>query len=196
MAATFRALVIDDDPDALAWMSYTLNERFPELEVTTRELPDLSGRFDLYFIDNDFNGKRMAAELASAIRASNPQAMIVAFSASLDHRTLKLLVNAGCDGACEKSEPEDVGQMLGIVSAYLNRRRSETQEKSTFGLMGAMHSIRNLLREWNRRLDINRVVDCDATPASGIMLPPGMLETIRARMAQEELAATNPQSPQ
>lgn len=159
MATSLKALVIDDDPDASAWLAYMLHERFPELDVVTREEPDLSGSFDLYFVDNDFNGKSLSAELATAIRAANPAAMIVAFSARLDSQTLKLLVNAGCDGACEKNVPADVEQMLRIVSAYLDRRQAETQERSKSGLFAAVNSIRTLLREWNRRLDVNRNED-------------------------------------
>ena len=131
MTMKFRALVVDDDPDASAWLAYRLNERFPELEIVCRESPDLSGEFDLYFIDNDFHGKSLAADLAAAIRAINPPALIVAFSARLDNKTLKLLVNAGCDGACEKTESQDVELMMRIVSAHLNRRRCETEEPSS-----------------------------------------------------------------
>ena len=156
MEASMKALLIDDDPDALAWLSYVLHERFPQLEIVEREKPDLSGSFDLYFIDNDFNGKRLAAELAREIRATNPHSMIVAFSASLDKQTLKLLVSAGCDGACEKTDHQDIEQMMSIAAAYLHRRSCEVQEHSSRGLMGALHSIRDLLREWNRRLDVSR----------------------------------------
>jgi DNA-binding LytR/AlgR family response regulator len=156
MPKTLKALLVDDDPDASAWLAYTLNQRFPDLEISARDIPDLSGIFDIYFIDNDFHGKRLAAELATAIRAANPPAMIIAFSARLDSQSLKMLVNAGCDGACEKSEPADVEQMMRIVAAYQVRRQCEDVEQSQCGLMKALHSIRNLLREWNRRLDGSR----------------------------------------
>ena len=165
MTMKFRALVVDDDPDASAWLAYRLNERFPELEIVCRESPDLSGEFDLYFIDNDFHGKSLAADLAAAIRAINPPALIVAFSARLDNKTLKLLVNAGCDGACEKSESQDVELMMRIVTAHLNRRRCETVEQSKSVLITAIHSIRSLLREWNRRLDGGRSGELSSTPA-------------------------------
>ncbi|MDB5387600.1 MAG: hypothetical protein JWM11_3246 [Planctomycetaceae bacterium] len=191
MATSLRALVVDDDPDASAWLAYMLNERFPDLEIVTREVPDLSGTFDLYFIDNDFHGKSLSAQLATAIRAANPLAMIVAFSARLDNQTLKLLVNAGCDGACEKSQPEDVQQMMGIVAAYLSRRSSETQEQSSRGLMGAMYSIRNLLREWNRRLDVNRSGATEPTPLPRTSSPGQRVETKRAEQLQSDLITSN-----
>ncbi len=163
MAMPLKALIVDDDPDASAWLAYKFNEQFPDLEIVCRESPSLTGAFDLYFIDNDFHGKSLAADLAAAIRATNPPSLIVAFSARLDNQTLKMLVNAGCDGACEKSEPRDIELMMRIVSAYLNRRRCETQERSRYGLIGAIHSIRNLLHEWNRRLDVGRDVEFEST---------------------------------
>lgn len=162
MANFLKALLIDDDPDSSAWLAYMLHQQFPELEIVAREEPDMSGSFDLYFIDNNFHGKNLAAELASSIRATNPPAMILAFSAHLDNKTLKQLLNAGCDGACDKSERSEIEEMMRIVSAYLNRRRTEVEERSTKGLMGAMYSIRNLLREWNRRLDVGRSMELES----------------------------------
>lgn len=147
-----RALVIDDDVDAAEWLAYTLQSRFPELRIETRLTPDVSGEYDLYFIDNDFHGESMAGDLAHSIRDLNPNGLIVAFSARLDGRTLKRLVNAGCDGAFDKSSPEEVNHLLAIVDKYMAQSKAHSQER---GFLGAIRAIRGLLSEWNRRLELD-----------------------------------------
>ena len=151
-----KVLIVDDDPDAAAWLECVLQQQFPDLEIVSRSRPDLSGAFDIYFIDNDFDGQSLAGDLATAIRSVNPDALIVAFSGKFDHRTLKQLVNSGCDGACEKSDLLDIEQMLRTVSAYLEQQQNPTPNRHAGGLFGAIHSIRNLLAEWNRRLVLSQ----------------------------------------
>lgn len=149
MQKTLRALVIDDDQDAAEWLVYQLQTRFPEMQTELRLSPNVTGDFNIYFIDNDFHGTSLAGLLAETVRAQHPQALIVAFSARLDNPTLKRLVNAGCDGAFDKSSPQDVGRMIDIVAAYSQRPGSESVSG---GFLSAVRSIRDLLREWNRRL--------------------------------------------
>ncbi|MBS0261144.1 MAG: hypothetical protein JSS02_04245 [Planctomycetes bacterium] len=155
MADKLNALIIDDDIDAAEWLSYVLRSRFPQLEVTIRLTPNIAGPFDLYFVDNDFHGTCLAGELACAIRAVNPRALIVAVSARLDIGTLKRLVNVGCDGACDKSDPTDVSRMQSIVAAYIERTDEERRQPNGQGFFGAIRSIRGLLKEWNQRLETN-----------------------------------------
>jgi DNA-binding NarL/FixJ family response regulator len=150
MNKTPKALVIDDDQDAAEWLVYQLQTRFPGMHTELRLSPSITGTFDLYFIDNDFHGTSLAGALAEAVRDQHPHALIVAFSARLDNPTLKQLVNAGCDGAFDKSNPAEVAQMLSIVEAYLQRINQETRPG---GFFSAVRSIRDLLREWNRRLE-------------------------------------------
>jgi len=167
MADTLKALIIDDDTDAADWLAFLLRSRFPQLEVVTRLTPNIAGTFDLYFVDNEFDGTFLAGELASAIRAVNPKALIVAVSARLDVNTLKRLVNVGCDGACDKSDPEDMARMQSIVAAYIERTAEERQDPNGQGFFSAIRSIRGLLREWNQRLETN-----PNGPASPVMAKP------------------------
>lgn len=150
MNKILKALVIDDDQDAAEWLAFQLQQRFPGLQIELRLSPSVTGDFDMYFIDNDFHGKSLAGELAEAIRSQHSQALIVAFSARLDNGTLKRLVNAGCDGAFDKSNTEEVSQLLEIVESFAMRSQSEPRSG---GFLSAVRSIRDLLREWNRRLE-------------------------------------------
>jgi DNA-binding NtrC family response regulator len=148
------ALIIDDDPDAITMLEYVLSQRFPELSVSARTDPDPAGEFDVYFVDNDFRGQCLAGTLASAIRRRRPNSLVVAFSARLDVATLKQLVNAGCDGACDKSDSADIERMLEIIDKYLKELALQNNAaKPEKGLFSAIRSITDLIREWNRRFE-------------------------------------------
>ena len=148
-----RALLVDDDPMALEHLELLLSSRYPDLEIETRQEPDVSGRFDFYFLDNDFEGELMAGALAREIRTRAPQATIIAFSGRLDVDTLKRLINAGCDGACEKGVPSSWRPILALVETRLhNMVASHRREAGPFGgVRHAAGSIRDLLEDWNER---------------------------------------------
>ncbi|MFT5289288.1 MAG: DNA-binding NarL/FixJ family response regulator [Planctomycetota bacterium] len=150
-ASGIRALLLDDDEYALEYLDVILQERFPDLEVETRLRPDPSGSFDLYFIDDDFEGVRLAGKLARKIRAQDPNAMVLAFSASLDEGTLKELLNAGCLGVCDKKVPGDMPAMLDAIERAIDTLQAARREPQR----DAAHlfsTLRSLFHEWNRRL--------------------------------------------
>jgi len=148
MKRQIEALILDDDIWSLRLVKGLLQECFPEMVIHTRDNPDPGGNFDVYFIDNDFNGVRLLPELATRIRKENPKALIVAFSAMLDAATLKELLNSGCDGACDKSVYGDLARAMEIVRAYVEQWHAAPTRSQ-----GAIGSVRDLLQEWNRRLD-------------------------------------------
>ena len=150
-----RALVLDDDKYALEFLRALLTERYPELEVVGRLEPDPGGAFDLYFLDDDFEGIRLAGKLARKIRVKAPEAIVVAFSASLDANTLRELIAAGCHGVCDKKVPGDIPEMLDSLDRCMDelsavRSAERSGGKHLFG------TFRELFAEWNRRLDGQR----------------------------------------
>lgn len=150
-AAGIKALLLDDDEYALEYLKAVLLERFPELDVEIRLRPDPTGSFDLYFIDDDFEGVRLAGKLARKVRAQDPGAVVLAFSASLDERTLKELLNAGCNGVCDKKVPGDMPAMLDAVARSIDEIQRARREPPR----DAVHlfsTLRALFKEWNRRL--------------------------------------------
>ncbi len=160
-----RALLVDDDPMALEHLELLLSSRYPDLEITTRTTPDVAGVFDFYFLDNDFEGELMAGELAREIRARGRPATVVAFSGHLDVDTLKRLINAGCDGACEKGVPSSWRPILALVEKRLAEMVTSHQRAAGpfGGVKHAAGSIRDLLQEWNQRAP---EADGDADPAA------------------------------
>ena len=153
MSRQIEALLLDDDIWSLRLIKGLLQECFPDMKVHARDLPDPQGEFDIYFVDNDFNGRRVLPDLARDIRRERPQALIIAFSATLDAGTLKELINAGCDGACDKSVYGDLARTMEIVRAYIEQTMIGSPRGGRARANGAMGTVRDLLREWNRRLE-------------------------------------------
>lgn len=152
MLHTISALVIDDDIWSLRLLRGMLQQCFPGLRVETRREPDTSGNFDIYFIDNLIAGVERAPELAREIRARQPDALIIAFSATLDEATLKGLLLAGCNGACDKTIRDDLPMTMQVTQRYIENLLSAPASGGR-GLRSVLRSIRGLLREWNTRLE-------------------------------------------
>ena len=147
-----RALLVDDDEHALAHLELLLSSRFPQLDIHTRQEPDVSGGFEFYFIDNDFDGKHLAAQLTEHIRRIRPKSMIFAFSGVLDVGTLKGLINLGCDGVCDKANPKSWKAILEMIDQRLKDMvEHHAGERYAFaGIRGSAQSIQRLLNTWNQ----------------------------------------------
>ncbi|MFN3193143.1 MAG: hypothetical protein ACE361_21715 [Aureliella sp.] len=154
MKSNPRALIVDDDSDASALLQHRLRRVFPDLQIETRTEPDVTGEFDVYFLDNDFGGVSEAGRLTEAIRSEQPGALVIAFSACLDNRTLRQLVNAECNRVFEKDGDGEFDRLLEIVRHYIQSHHGVSRRAvKSIGLTETISSIADLLREWNRRLD-------------------------------------------
>lgn len=145
---------MDDD----VWFTRVFQARFhaafPDVELTTTTEPKVEPGFAVYFVDNDFNGRCLAGELAGQIRALDLDALIIAISANLDAVTLKTLINLGCNGAFDKSSPNSLQEVFAVVQKYFEARAQVEMEKSKRpSFVSTISSIASLLTEWNRRFD-------------------------------------------
>ena len=153
MPQAIQALILDDDENASALLEFHLSERFPEIKISTSSSPTPLPGYDIYFVDNDFNGEAHIIEVVSQLRRQNPESLCVAFSACLERGTLKQLVNAGCDHVCEKGFQRDLDRTLDLVEDFIRKQSSSRKE---VGVMSTIHSIADLFREWNRRMENSR----------------------------------------
>ena len=147
-----RIGIIDDDPIAATVMRARLRIQFPECTITIYDKPVVEPQLDVYFVDNDFNGSRLATQLLKEIRSLNPNALVVAMSSTLENDTLQELMNGGCNAVYDKNQPgngEPVFQVIGNYLDVLNRLRT-SQTRTPFS--GVVVSLRDLLYEWNQRL--------------------------------------------
>jgi DNA-binding NarL/FixJ family response regulator len=152
--ASLKALLLDDDPYALEFLRAILSERYPGLAIDVRSEPDPTGEYDIYLLDDDFEGVRLAGKLARRIRAQRPEALILAFSASLDGQTLKELLGAGCNGVCDKRVPTDLPEMLAALDRCMGTLEEQHSEPPS-DLSGRylVKTFRELFRAWNQRLE-------------------------------------------
>lgn len=112
-----RVLIVDDDVFAAGMMRAMLAQ-VRCLHIEVRETADPTGEYDVFLIDNEFDGIPLAAAMAYRIRRANPRALIIAFSSTLDAATLKGLIRARCDGVCDKSDATDFPAALKLVQRY------------------------------------------------------------------------------
>ena len=150
-----RIMVLDDDPFALELIEFRLKQRFPGIEVDCTTKPELKSGYDLYLIDNEFEGRHMAAELAGSAKTVDPETPVLAFSARLDRESLKKLINNGCIGAFDKRQPKEFDQMLETIEQhFINLDQNDTNTAAPGKTAELIKSISELLHEWNQRLRI------------------------------------------
>lgn len=154
-----KILLLDDDPAALRFLEYKLKLTMPEVDCEARLQPEVDGDFDIYFIDNEFEGQRIAAQLADQIRSLKPSAVIIAYSATLDRDTLKHLMRAGCTKACDKSEPTELDATLDVLRRQveeMQRRQNATRPRGPLGsIIHGLRTLTGLFESWNTRLRQN-----------------------------------------
>lgn len=152
-ASRIRALLIDDDVWSLRLMRGMLRECFPMLHLDTRSVPSAEAGYHIYLIDNDFSGTLRGSTLAHEIRQVAPDALVIAFSGNLDRLTLLNLLNAGCDGVCDKANIADLPRVMEIIQRYIETLVSSQNGRKKVSAREAISAICSLLREWNTRLD-------------------------------------------
>lgn len=151
-----KALLVDDDEDVPAILSYYLTEVVPDLELYHRTNPELVANHDLYLIDNDFGGRQVGADLAAEARELAPDSLVIAYSSKLDRDLLKSLINSSCDGAFDKDDQQDMNEMLRLIEGFAAQRRRERLGRSD-GPVAMLREMTDLLRSWDRRLSQEEV---------------------------------------
>ena len=160
-------LILDDDPVMLKLLALRLNKRFPDLRVETQQEPLAIGAYDIYILDNDFQGRPLAADLAEHIKRQQPDSLVLALSGTLCATTLKRLLNCGCDGAFDKSIPSDIDLLLATISERLNNVNQSIVKKREpqASVVETARAIAGLIQDWNHRIELEekrgqgRVVD-------------------------------------
>ena len=158
-------LVLDDDPLLLKMISMKIQRRLPPLDVATTERPFAVCSYDIYILDNDFRGRTLAADLAEAIVEQQPDSLVLALSGTLDTQTLKRLINCGCAGAFDKGQPAEIDAMIDHIQARLSGENpgDDAARNHRGGVGGTARAISTLIRDWNRRLELEESRTVDAT---------------------------------
>jgi len=157
MARVFSALILDDDPDSIAFIKWYLGEHFPRLRVAAGTEATAAKGFDIYYIDNNFDGQAKAVELVRSLRETESHALVIAYSATLDTKTYKSLLNAGCNGAVEKGCVSDMAVLGRLTKDYIEEQASLEKTEKSHGLRGTVQSMAQLVGQWNRAITTPQV---------------------------------------
>jgi len=148
-------LILDDDPVMLKLLALRLKKRFPELRVETQQEPRAFGAYDIYILDNNFQGRPLAVDLAEHIKQQQPDSLVLALSGTLCATTLKRLLNCGCDGAFDKSIPSDIDLLLETISEQLNNTNQFVRKRAPQArVVDTARAIAGLIQDWNHRLEL------------------------------------------
>lgn len=145
-----RIQILDDDPSILELLESLILDALPGAVVTTSRVPAPRPGQDVYILDNRFG--RRASEIPAMIRRirmSEPEAVVLACSATIGESELRELVNAGCAGVADKNRPGELERLTRIVTAYDAERRDAARRES-FG--DIVRGIRRMLGEWRGHL--------------------------------------------
>ena len=119
-----RVLIVDDDVWAVRYLAWRLRRVLPDAEIVSRLEPDVAGAFDVYIVDEDFDGKDLAVDLVRQILYQSVDAHVVVLTARLDPVRVQQLTAMGCAACCDKSDPRDVTKLVELVHRVDRRRRN------------------------------------------------------------------------
>jgi|GEM_PF-1315244 len=151
-----KFLIMDDDTVVTSVFKAHLGAHFPWVKIHVSNQPIAEPGYDVYFIDNNFDGKHLAAILIDQIRQLEPQALIVTLSATLDLNALRQLVNLGCNAVYSKQAPiesSDARRVIGNYLGIIDRQLTDSENRNSFS--DTVSSLFQLLDAWNRRLGAN-----------------------------------------
>jgi DNA-binding NarL/FixJ family response regulator len=147
-----RMAIIDDDPIVAKVMRIHLLNSFPDAIVDIFSDPMVEPNYDIYFLDNDFNGQLLGLRLLKEIRKLTPHALVVALSNTLDLETVTRLTNAGCNAVYNKRNPDKSDDARDVIRNYMAVLGQMRAREAGFSMSDVIHSMKRLLGEWNQRL--------------------------------------------
>ncbi|MBC2603338.1 response regulator [Puniceicoccus vermicola] len=154
-AFTPKFLVIDDDLIVGKVVQRHIQSQFSHAIVDTCSDPVVHPGYDVYFVDNNFNGQEMALNLLRQIRALEPQALVVALSNTLDLDLVSNLVNNGCNVIYDKGDISGSHEARKVITNYLAVCEDYYNNPGKRSARSLLSSIKQLLNEWNHRLAQN-----------------------------------------
>jgi len=120
-ARHIRVVIVDDDPITGMYMRARLAVKLKdigEVLIDVMTEPLIVPGYDVYIIDNQFNEMSLASILVADARRTAPESLIITMSATLDYRTIALIVNRGCNGVYDKSNPLDNETVIDMLINY------------------------------------------------------------------------------
>lgn len=152
MTAIPKILIIDDDDFFCRMLSLKLRKVFPFAGISTRNDAKAQKGYDVYIIDNDFDGACEGARLAERLGVEEPNALIVMLSGSLDQKTLMRLVNCQTNAVFDKCEEQDLVRLTALIDQHLASQKLNAAQSAPAG--STLANITRFIDGWSRRLDM------------------------------------------
>lgn len=121
-----RVLILDDDPIICRVFTIHLLNAFPGANIECSHEPIAKAGYDVYFVDNDFEGIHMGENLIEKIKELSPEALVVCLSATVTPEKICSLISKGCNLVYDKAQPQNSHGARDIINGYL-----EIIEKAT-----------------------------------------------------------------
>lgn len=148
-----KIAIIDDDPFVVEHLKSALLRRMPDADVVGVVEPVAPAGFDVYIVDQEFDGDSRGQEVVQRIRSFDPGSLVLAYSAHLDRDFLRALLREGCEGAFDKGSLEELDSMIDIIETHF--ATGGPADIAVRGLGNTARAISGLLHEWNLRLANN-----------------------------------------
>ncbi|MCK0067853.1 MULTISPECIES: hypothetical protein [Kordiimonas] len=151
MKKSHKLLILDDDLHYTGMLALKLKARFPELKVSSSTQKTLIHGYDIYILDNDFNGQKCGARLAEQVREQAPDSLVIILSGTLELELLKRLVNCHTAGVFDKGNIDELQAMNELIEAYIQSENLKpTENKISFA--ETFSGISDMISEWNKKL--------------------------------------------
>ncbi len=147
-----KLLILDDDPHYSGMLALKIRQNFPELLVTTCDQHTVMEGYDIYVLDNDFQGEKWGAKLAETVRIGQPESLVIILSGTLEKSLLKRLVNCHAAGVFDKSEESELPLMFALMEKYLLNTECLKPKKVSNSFSSPFKDISAMLSAWNERL--------------------------------------------
>ncbi len=121
-----KILILDDDPDASAFMRSKVVACLPNAQIEVRAVADIdalsvapSADAQLWacIFDDDFGGVKLAARIAVALHAAQPECQLIAVTGCFSAAKRAVLLALGCQSACDKCDPAQLPRALEALRA-------------------------------------------------------------------------------
>ena len=155
MSMQHKLLIMDDDLHYSGMLALRLRRYFPEIKVSSISNGNCINGYDIYILDNDFNGEKKGAALAEELREKEPTSLIIILSATLEKSMLIRLVNCHAAGVFDKGELTELEPLFELIEDYIAKPAlgvlpQQGEETTIFS------GISSVLSQWNKRLEMER----------------------------------------
>ncbi len=151
MSKQHKLMILDDDIHYTGMFALKLQHYFPELRVSSSNSSDIPEGYDIYIVDNDFDGEKIGADIAEKLRTIAPNSLVIVLSGTLEKDMLVRLVNCHTAGVFDKTDIDDFENITALIEQYLKRTITEEKPDNT-SFVSTISNIKGLLSAWNKRL--------------------------------------------